>query len=135
MTVASTLWKDEYAIGVFEIDEQHKRLFTLVERLQRAGDEGADREVVDAALRELIDYTKTHFGFEERLLLVHGYEDRDEHRKYHAKFVAGVLDSKRDWEAGDPEVLGRLTAFLTDWLKEHILVEDMAYVPSLTGEG
>jgi hemerythrin len=129
------LWKDEYAIGVYEIDEQHKRLFTLVERLQRACDEGADREVIDMALRELIEYTKTHFGFEERMMLAHGYEDRDEHRKYHAKFVAGVLDAKRDWEAGDSEVLLRLTVFLTNWLRDHILVEDMAYVPTLAGQG
>ena len=68
-------WSEKYSVGIREIDDQHKKLIGLVARLQDAMREGKGKAVLDKVLAELIQYTRTHFAAEERIMQTNGYPD------------------------------------------------------------
>ena len=45
------VWKDKYSVGVPELDEQHKGLIALIDRLTRVSDRAGMAETVNAFLR------------------------------------------------------------------------------------
>ncbi|MEI6388415.1 MAG: hypothetical protein WCQ50_17485 [Spirochaetota bacterium] len=55
-------WKDEYSVGIFEIDSQHRKLIAILNRLYTElwedSAEGKAQKSLSAAIGELIDYTK-----------------------------------------------------------------------------
>jgi hemerythrin len=128
-------WKNEYAVDVAEIDEQHRHLIGLINRLGDAMSVNKGCEVVDAVLAELVSYTTYHFDAEERLFLQHGYDEREEHRKAHAELAAGVRElsdaARRDDRKRSIEVM----LFLSDWLNRHILDEDRKFGEYVKGKG
>lgn len=59
-------WSDNFATGVAEIDGQHRRLVTLINRLAALLSEGAAAQSLEAVFAELADYAAFHFESEER---------------------------------------------------------------------
>ncbi|GAB4422008.1 MAG: hypothetical protein OHK0011_00330 [Turneriella sp.] len=127
-------WNADYATGIPEIDAQHSYLFELVNRfirqLRNPPDPAGQREI----LSELTIYTQRHFAFEERcmaeVLYPHLAEHRDSHQRLRvqlARFVAQAGSEKFD-----PH---ELAEFLRNWLKMHVLREDMRYIPAITAKG
>jgi len=118
-------WSDNLSVGIEQIDEQHKTLIDLINRLYfEIVSNDADVDVVEDVLNELVHYTNVHFGFEERLLFDFGYRDIGTHGKYHdqlrhqlAKLQCKVFESK-------VSVNTELLAFVKKWLQHHIAIED-----------
>jgi len=86
-------------------------------------------------LTRLADYTVYHFKNEETLFEKYQYPDRDAHKQYHDKLVAQVLEFKKELEEGRAALSMELMQFLTDWLRDHILETDTAYVPFFKENG
>ena len=57
-------WDDKYSIGISIIDEQHKKLFGIINRTIYAKEHSNDIEELKEVLREMTDYTVTHFTTE-----------------------------------------------------------------------
>lgn len=55
-------WSDSYSVGIPEIDEQHKALFDLMERLHKAIAARQGSAACIEILKELVDYTRIHFA-------------------------------------------------------------------------
>ena len=80
---------------------------------------------------ELVDYTISHFAFEEALLQEAGYSKMKEHSKNHIEFSNKIFDYK-DRSAKGEDVAQSLLDLLHDWLFGHILNEDALYVPTVS---
>ena len=61
-------WKPEYSVQIPEIDTQHQRLFVLAGELHAAMAQGKGKAVLEQSLSQLVDYTKSHFAAEEKLM-------------------------------------------------------------------
>jgi len=61
-------WKDAYSVKVAALDNQHKKLFDLVNELHRAMRQGHGKDIAGDILLRLIEYTVHHFAGEEKLL-------------------------------------------------------------------
>lgn len=127
-------WDDSFATGIESIDQQHKRLFVLVNELFD-GVKHMDQEAIKSVLGELVDYTVNHFAYEEKLFSEHGYPQEKEHVAQHEKLVGTVSAFVSEFESGESMVDFRLLNFLRSWLAGHILSEDMAYAPHLIQSG
>ena len=66
-------WTDELSVGIQEIDDQHRLLVSILNKLHTAMYEHQGKEVAEKILNELVDYTKIHFAVEESLMRVLGY--------------------------------------------------------------
>jgi len=121
------VWLDGYALGLPEIDAQHKVLFDLMNALWGTLIVRAPAAQTLAIIRELERYTIVHFIEEEAFMRQAGYTGFDAHKAAHDRFVARVAEEKARIEAGHPFGL-EILHFLKDWLVQHILVEDRRYV-------
>jgi len=64
-------WKDEYAIGIEPIDEQHKLLFQMVGDFRAVLDERKGERTYGFLLGTLNAYISAHFGIKEQCMQQH----------------------------------------------------------------
>ena len=119
-------WNSDFSLGVTEIDDQHKSLFDIINRLWLAIAMRADRDRMMSIASELERYTITHFAVEEAFMRVIGHQDLAAHKRAHAAFVKRLGIERRSLAAGKPFTLDMLH-FLKEWLTSHIQVMDRAY--------
>lgn len=121
-------WKEEYAIGIKEIDEQHEKLFEIAGRMFALlrNDLLMDKydsivEIID----ELKDYTRYHFEAEEAYMEKIGYRKFLSQKVTHKDFLDKMdeIDLQRI-DNGQNQYLMDILNFVLDWLVEHILKED-----------
>ena len=60
-------WNERYNIGIDVIDNQHRQILDYINALEHIRISG-QRDKIKEALDDLIDYTQSHFSFEENLL-------------------------------------------------------------------
>ena len=121
-----------YSIGVSEMDREHAHWIALIDKF-RATTTGhlSDSVGINAArqaLQQLLDYTKTHFASEERLLKACKYPALAEHQLKHRELTAAVvrLTEEISQHKTDTTPL-KLNLLVTVWLLEHIMAEDRKY--------
>src|SRR5208337_1398784 len=128
-------WSEKYSVNVREIDEQHKRLIGLVSQLHTAMSQGKGKEALDKILKELIQYTRTHFAAEERLLKDNGYPEYEVHKAKHYSMTQKVAGIYRDYQDGKATITFEVMNFLENWVDKHIMGTDKLYGAFLNGKG
>ena len=128
-------WSEKYSVHISTIDEQHKKLFDLINDLHEAIVNEADVSIARKVVVELVNYTLQHFIYEENLLEEHGYPDLEDQRREHDDLTDKVMHYKKGLEAGTDIDLTELMSFMLEWLQEHILRSDMKYSPYLKERG
>ncbi len=128
-------WSQSLSVGLNYIDNQHKVLIKLINDLHRAMKTGKSTSTSGAILDQLIEYTETHFGNEEKLFKKFKYPEYENHKKVHTSLVSQVKDLKAQFMSGDGTLSVELMEFLQSWLKDHILKVDKRYVPFLRENG
>lgn len=135
MSIQAFVWNKRFETGLSSVDEQHRRLFELINRLGDLLMKGAADELA-AVIGELRTYARFHFADEERLWQ-QGCRNAcldakalAAHLRRHAEFI-DQLD--RLWLRGDSvEAAERLYGFLSAWLVYHILGEDRGMAEAVT---
>jgi hemerythrin len=127
-------WKNKYSVNVAEIDEQHKKLFDLVNAMYDAMHAGKGRDMIGTVVDEFVDFTDYHFKAEERLLLQHGYPDFFEHKEMHDTLVRKAQSLKEAFDSGHSPTTIEVMLVLANWLNLHILDEDQKYKPYIEGK-
>jgi len=122
-------WDSKYEFGIQEIDNQHKKLADLINKIYDAHNEGHGRDVLGSVFIDLVFYTKIHFNKEENYMEEANYPNLDEHRKLHRELTDQVHQLEQKYKSGDLNIDNKLLDFLKDWLTNHILKEDKKYVP------
>jgi hemerythrin-like metal-binding protein len=103
----------------------------MVNQLHKAMKLKKGNQVMAEILKELAEYTVYHFGHEEELFQKYGYAETAQHIKIHKDLVEKVVEFQKQFEEGQASVTIDLMEFLSDWLKNHIMVTDRAYAPFL----
>jgi hemerythrin-like metal-binding protein len=128
-------WTGKFSVGIPSIDEQHKKLFGIINKLYEAMYKGKAGSILNEVFNELVSYTKEHFAYEELLFKAHAYPQTEQHKKEHAALVTSVSSLKSKFESGAITAPLDTSAFLRDWLNNHILVSDKAYGSFLSEKG
>jgi len=128
-------WGPQFEIGIREIDQQHRKLVSMVNALYGAIKEGKDKEFLGELLNELASYTDYHFKTEEYYFDKFGYPEGEIHKEIHRKLVQKVLDFKEKFDRGEATISYDLLNFLKDWLVNHICKTDKKYGPFLKEKG
>jgi len=115
--------------GIHVIDNQHKRIVDMINELHEA-QQGQEKEAVSNVIEELIDYTLSHFAFEETLMEDAQYQFSRAHKKIHELFIRRVEQYRTRFEQGE-DVGDQLKELLSRWLINHICNDDVDYVKSV----
>ena len=125
-------WKDEYSVGLDSIDQQHRKLIGLINQLTTAVDYSTGEEFEREALAELVEYTKTHFTFEEGLMEDNGYPEFEAHKAKHRAMIAEVEAVLAEYEKDHDAAMRHASDYLHDWLINHINGTDNQYSRYMT---
>ena len=128
-------WKDEYSVGIESIDTQHKKLLGLINSLQTAVNYKTGAAFEQEALDELVDYTRTHFKYEEDMMEQNGYPDFTTHRAEHELMIARVEEVLNQYQQDKDTAMQNAIDFLQGWLINHINGTDKQYSSFLIGKG
>jgi hemerythrin len=118
-------WTDELDTGIQVIDNQHKRIVEYINKLIDAR-VSHDKEQIATVLDELVDYTLSHFTFEESLMEEAGYPFIKGHKRVHQLFVKRVGDYVQRFKMGE-DIADELLNTLKAWLINHIKSDDNDY--------
>jgi len=125
-----TWTEEQYGTGVGFADKEHQKLFDLLNAVHDAVPSG-NKAAIGAKLDALIAYVVEHFQSEEKAMQAKNYDGYAAHKAEHDKLVATCADLQQKFHAGQAEVNQETTAFVKDWLDNHIPKVDRAYAPTL----
>ncbi|OIO74915.1 MAG: diguanylate cyclase [Zetaproteobacteria bacterium CG1_02_53_45] len=120
-------WNANFETGIVVIDEQHKKLVSLINGLAKHLAFQSNEITLDVVFSELADYAAYHFNAEEKLM--RSYLGNDamsrEHESSHRSFETELTRMKNN-DAGKPveAVFGDILSYLSQWLAFHILESD-----------
>lgn len=116
----------ELALGVPELDEQHKTLFSMLGRISavspdmyRQLDDDETDEMLDI-MNDLKDFAMQHFGFEENLMDEADYPGLDDQQDAHERFLDDLVRMEAELMNGTSVPPIKLHGFLADWFADHI---------------
>jgi hemerythrin len=128
-------WDMSYSVRVAKCDEDHKKLFALINSLHEAMMTGKGAQVIQKVVKELVDYTQFHFSAEEELLEQAHYPAFGPHRAQHRVFVKKVEQFQQDLKATTTGQAIAVVTFLKDWLTTHIMQTDRQYSAHMNAKG
>ena len=124
-------WMPALGVGNSQLDDEHKTLFALINRLDETRERQADPRALREVADELVRYIHVHFSHEESLFGSKGYPGAEGHIEEHRGFVARVAQFHAQIIDGDPAVGGEMAEYLRTWLSRHIAMSDRKYRPWL----
>lgn len=121
-------WKEEYVIGVEQIDEQHKKLIEIANKVYELlrNDFLTDKyDRIVEVIEELANYTVFHFKSEEEYMLSIGYKKFLSHKVEHDEFIEKInsFDLSQIDESQEKHLIDILN-FIITWIDEHIIRKD-----------
>lgn len=119
------LWAMQYSIGHPAVDAQHKELFHRIEGVMESVGDTRQAERFRETYKFLMEYVDYHFSDEESLMAEVEYPARDAHIQLHNGFrkqVERFADERENFK--NPKDQQAFVDLVSDWLVNHILVED-----------
>jgi hemerythrin len=120
-------WTSSCSVGIEQIDQQHQRLFEIMNGLHRHLAVRKDDVNLQEIARELLTYAESHFGAEKRLMQSAGFPQLAHHLAEHRKFIEQVFALMSRLEEGQRVSAYEINEFLQKWFLNHIKVQDIKY--------
>lgn len=128
-------WSEDYSVNIKTIDAQHQELVNILNRLFTAVAKREGDKVIASILDALVDYTKTHFALEERLMQQAKYQDLEAHKLEHKKLIEELDRLCKKHLVDEKPIYFEMLGFLKAWLKDHIQGVDKRYSADLQKAG
>ena len=124
------VWHDRYNIGVEDIDREHRKLFSIMNKLSTYdGSDEKSRWAYQEGIKFFKGHAMKHFAEEEVYMASIGYEGYDAHRRLHDIFRKKTLPEieKELMETRySPEAVEHFLGVCAGWLIGHTMTEDRA---------
>lgn len=124
------LWQDRFDIGVDVIDREHRRLFSIMDKLfSYLEDADNNRWVCEEGIKYFKEHAMKHFSEEEVYMASISYYGYEMHRRLHDNFRKKTLpEIERELKQTrySPEAVQHFLGVCAGWLIGHTLTEDRA---------
>jgi hemerythrin len=117
-------WYDMYSVNNEEIDNHHKRLFEIFNRLHDVSLGKSKDDSLESLVDELILYADYHFKAEEEYMRATDFKYIDKHIIEHEYFIFKVVDFKNKINNHEYGTANYIILFLGSWLLHHVIEED-----------
>lgn len=129
------LWEDEYSVKLDEIDNQHKKLISILNELYTAYMEKKHQSIIKDILAKMTNYTINHFATEEKYFKKFNYFDAEKHIEEHKVFVDQVSEFQEKYKQNSKALTFEIILFLQDWITKHIIGSDKKYIDCFLKNG
>ena len=125
-------WRDQFNIGVEVIDQAHRRLFAIVQKiLDLCEERHEDKYACVEGIKYFKAFALKHFAEEEAYMRRIGYPGYLAHKRIHDRMEWETLphleQSLYDSDFST-EMVHHFIQFCIEWLTGHILTEDRAII-------
>ncbi len=117
------IWDNKFSLGNNLVDEQHKKLFEILDRCVRLEDRSTAKYLV--LVRELLDYCQVHFATEEQFMAENNYPYIEAHKVEHSKVLAAVEKIVIKLYNCEKVDIDAVNNFVHNWVVKHIMNTDM----------
>ena len=118
-------WEDSYALGIPDVDHEHKALIDLINRLHAALGGAAGKEEIADFLADLHASVAAHFALEESVMRQCSYDQLASHKADHERLLDDIRDIMDDHmledRAGYEQALAER---LRIWFEQHFRTAD-----------
>jgi hemerythrin-like metal-binding protein len=128
-------WKEQYEVGVKEIDEQHQHLLDIINQVIVSIEKRNEWKTTSSIIDSLIHYAYNHFSTEERYMLESGYPELSWHIGLHLEFIRKVFVMSERAKQRIPGVHQEILSYLEKWYYEHVLEIDRKYMSYFVEKG
>ena len=118
-------WKDEYQTGIPLVDDSHRELVDLINRLYEHLQTGRSGATVVDFLGELYATVKTHFVEEEEIMNSLKYDEVEHHSHEHEKLLDEICEIMFAYQDGVVDDIQSLAGRLDDWFSTHFHTQDV----------
>jgi len=116
-------WTSDMSIDRGFIDEDHKKLIDIANRVAELNHPDEDAEALKLAIRQLYDYVQYHFKREEALMRKIQYPATETHCAIHEQIVKDMNHTlTSSHHMGD--LLNHFQSLMNEWVMQHIMSED-----------
>ncbi len=122
-------WSKEWESGNKIIDDQHRELLELTNRLIFYSLSNVEFEKVDRQVDMLLQRVEQHFNYENHILFNMGYSDQKRHSIIHKTLLAEALKRKEAYHKNELKLSAFLSFITDDVIIGHIKDEDVKYFP------
>lgn len=113
---------DTYLTGVSKIDDQHKDLAVLINRLcVSLASKESEPVITECLFKMIVAFTEYHFATEHKLMRQHAYPEQSEHNAEHKRLLEELERYGLGLFEADTQFL---VSYFRKWLQDHILVQD-----------
>ena len=120
-------WRSGYEIGHERVDDQHRELVGMINRMYRAMKEGSGNAAIETILDELLDYAQLHFDTEEKAMRDSAFPGLEAQQQEHIDLTRKVLRLRHKWQQDRSVKTIELLDFLRQWFIDHISKEDLEF--------
>jgi hemerythrin-like metal-binding protein len=116
-------WRDEFRIGIAEVDHEHQVLIGLINDLHGALGAERSRERVEEFLGEIFARISAHFALEEKDMQARRYSESGTHKADHERLlddIRDIMDEHSEHGVLDDDAFSaRLAAWFADHFRTH----------------
>ena len=118
-------WKPEYAIGIAEIDQQHRTLIDFINEFEAAVAGKVHCNTLQPLIVRAREFVRFHFAVEESLMQIVSYPQLAAHRAEHLYVVRQF--SALEQRVLRQDVKSTLVPMISAWVLDHMLEADRAF--------
>jgi len=118
------IWKEEFSVGVAEVDFEHRELIELINGLHDSARPGTGRDAVVEALGEIFAQIASHFALEEKMMRASLYPGFLEHKQDHETLLDELRDIMDEVEYDGEYDEVQLSTDLQRWFGDHFRTHD-----------
>ena len=117
-------WRDDFSLGVAEVDHEHRELIELINVAYAHMQSNRAEDAVMDFLGEIYARIAAHFALEEKLMREHAYDEYAQHKDEHEQLLDEIRDLMDAYEDGDLPDETALASRLHAWFTQHFSTMD-----------
>lgn len=122
------IWQDSDSVGVKELDDQHKEIFSIGNHLYDLVSRSETKENIESVLNDLSKSVFHHFSTEEKYFDLYQYDQKILHTKLHQAYAQKMDQfSEQIKQNFSLDLMNEIINFTKSWWINHIDNEDKKY--------
>lgn len=119
------VWQEHlFSVGVHELDEQHQKLFDIINDLHDAIQAGRGKDALPNTMVAIVSYVNEHFSTEESLMQKIGYRGLEQQKTMHQTFKNKIICVLQELKSGKSVSPIQVHSMIKEWLTVHVQDED-----------
>ncbi len=117
-------WRDEFKIGIEEVDFEHQELIELINELYAEAKKEDSASAVMDCLEEIFAKISAHFALEEKVMRDLQYDEYEDHKEDHELLLDSIMDIMDEYADDTGLDEEEFAERLNDWFVRHFSTKD-----------